>query len=130
MTCVQRYAKNRSILEGHSNCSIVINHLCSNLLQVFFNRDQRICVTLSVLQFKKKIQIKNSQLLSLIETWGFHEDTSLMTRTKIRSLRRRRRSRTTRMTTRRPRRTTRRRTMTITKLSSVLPFWNHKLKPN
>ena len=34
----------------------------------------------------------------------------------------RRRSRTTRMTTGRPRRSTRRRTMTITKLSSVLPF--------
>jgi len=41
-----------------------------------------------------------------------------------------RRSRTTRMTTRRLRRTTRRRTRTITKLSSVLPFRNHKLKPN
>ena len=63
----------------------------------------------------------------MIETWGFREDISLMTRTKMRMMRR---SRTTRLTTRRPRRPTTRRIMTITKLSSVLPFWNHKLKPN
>ena len=37
---------------------------------------------------------------------------------------------TMRRTTRRVRRTKRRRTMTIAKLSSVLPFWNHQLKPN
>ena len=59
---------------------------------------------------------------------GFREDISLMTRTKMRRMKRR--SITTRMTTRRPRRTTRRRTRTIIKLPSVLPFWNHKLKPN
>ena len=34
------------------------------------------------------------------------------------------------MTTRKPRRTTRRRTRTTIKLSSVLPFRNHKFKPN
>ena len=67
-------------------------------------------------------QIQNSQLWSLIETWGFREDISLMTRTKMRMMTRR--SRTTRRTMRRLRR------MTITKPSSVLPFRNHKLKPN
>ena len=40
------------------------------------------------------------------------------------------RSRRKRMITRRLRRTTSRRMMTITKLSSVLHFQNHKLKPN
>ena len=61
----------------------------------------------------------------MIETWGFREDISLMMRTKMRLMRRR--SRTTRMTTRR---TTRSRRRTIIKLSSVLPFRNHKHKPN
>ena len=76
----------------------------------------------------ENFEIWISQLWSLIEPWGFREDISPMTKTKLRMIMRR--SRTTRMTTRRPSRTTRRRTRTIIKLSSVLPFWNHKLKPN
>ena len=30
---MQGYAKNRSILEDHSNCSIVIEHLCSAMIK-------------------------------------------------------------------------------------------------
>ena len=37
---------------------------------------------------------------------------------------------TTKRTTRRLRRTKTRRTKKIAKLSSLLTFWNHKLKPN
>ena len=51
--------------------------------------------------------------------WGF----GLMMRIEMSM--KRRRSRATRMTTMRTRRT-----MTITKLPSVLPFGNQKLKPN
>ena len=64
----------------------------------------------------------------MIETWGFRVDISLMLRIKMSM--KRRRSRATRMTTRRTRRIARRRTMTITKLPSVLRFLNQRLKPN
>ena len=83
----------------------------------FYPRPADIYVTLSVgpsLPPSKEIQIQNSQLWSLIESWGYHENISPMTRTKMMW-----RSRTTRMTMRRSRNLTRRRTMTSTKLSNL-----------
>ena len=65
--------------------------------------------------------------MDLLETYGFRKDFNLMRMKMMRTTRRIiRRTKRTRMTTRSTRRTTRRRTMT--KVSSIIPCWIHKLK--